>query len=64
MLPLHLFYWHGRKFCVSDIRQNQEFCTIHVRDRAKFPCQLLSRQVGTVCAPQSGVNAGTACQES
>ena len=42
---------NGRKFCVSDIRQNQESHVISVHDRAYFSCLPLSRRAGTVCAP-------------
>ena len=52
-----------RIFCVSVFRQNQEYHMIHVHDGAYSPWLPLSREDGTVCAPD-GVNAVTASRES
>ena len=55
--------WLPRIFCVSVFRQNQEYHMIHVHDGAYSPWLPLSREDGTVCAPD-GVNAVTASRES
>ena len=45
---------HGRKFCVSDFRQTQEYHSYDVHNRAYIPCPLSSPGGG------NGMRAGTA----
>ena len=42
----------GGKFCVSVIRQNQEYHIINVHDGAYSPWLHPSRKVGAECAPR------------
>ena len=46
--------WHGRKFCVSDFRQTQEYHSYNVHNRANTPCPPLSP------SGWNGMRAGTA----
>ena len=46
--------WHGRKFCVSDFRQTQEYHSYNVNNRANTPCPPLSP------SGWNGMRAGTA----
>ncbi len=43
---------HGRKFCVSEIRQNQGNHEMKGHNGAYNPCQPQSRREGTVCATE------------
>ena len=45
---------HGRKFCVSDFRQTQEYHSYNVHNRANTPCPPLSP------SGWNGMRAGTA----
>lgn len=54
VLASHLGFRHGRKFCVSDIRQNQEFHMMHVHDWGLFPLS------ASIPAGRDGMRAGTA----
>lgn len=51
--PLHMA-WHGRKFCVNDFRQTQEYHSYDVHNRANTPCPPLSP------SGWNGMRAGTA----
>ena len=42
--------WHGRKFCVSDIRQREGSHAINVDRKGITPCLLQSPEDGAVCA--------------
>ena len=54
LVPVFKDKRHGRKFCVSDIRQNQEFHIINVHDGGLFPLSI------SVPAGRDGMRAGTA----
>ena len=45
---------HGRKFCVNDFRQTQEYHSYDVHNRANTPCPPLSP------SGWNGMRAGTA----
>ena len=45
---------HGRKFCVSDFRQTQEYHSYNVHNRGEYPCPPLSP------SGWNGMRAGTA----
>ena len=47
-------FGHGRKFCVSDFRQTQEYHSYNVHNRANTPCPPLSP------SGWNGMRAGTA----
>src|SRR5699024_8545009 len=53
-LDEYCFRWHGRKFCVNDFRQTQEYHSYDVHNRANTPCPPLSP------SGWNGMRAGTA----